>query len=174
MVILLLTMLLSTIYYDSINEVPLRYADIISANITLRARKISFKVEVDRLYQNHSGPIYLFLNTDGDSLTGWQTTGYISEDEVYLDGADIMVIINPISPRYSGIYQLFTGGASQYLGRASFYVENLSETRVRLSFDVLCYYEGKISVKLFVSEEGNWGDIMPDTGFISIESALLP
>jgi hypothetical protein len=173
MLILFLTIInFSLNYPDRVNEVPQHYSDILMASLTFISSGCRISMEIDRLFQCYSGPIYIFLENDDNPRTGWENTGYISEDEFPLEGTDVMIILNHIYPERSGIYRLETGGNYRFISPIQPVITRIDSSIVRINFSIPHTLVSPIyKIKFFVSEEGNWGDVLPDNGFINIDIA---
>jgi hypothetical protein len=162
--LILLTIVSNTIFLiDTPDDVPQHYADFISGRFSYNTHTLSVQFHVDRLFQNYSGPIYVFINSDGNDATGWNNTGYISEDEFTLYGADLMLIINKTNPQNSALYQLNNGGGYMFLYMIPSTIAQTTSIRSRVLFSLDNLPGDTISVKLFMNEEGNWGDLFPNT-----------
>lgn len=172
---ILVTLISFTInFQDRVNDVPWHFTDLRSVSITINSINLRFAIEVDRLFQNFSGPIYIFAEADNNRSTGWDNTGNISEDEFPLDGADIMIIVNHMLPEKSAIYILNSDESYSYLNRINCQIQRFNDTRTTITLTIQRSILNNIfKIKLFVGEEGNLGDAMPDNGFIEVESTLL-
>jgi|GEM_PF-1251869 len=161
--ILTLILVSSSIFLsDTPNDVPQHYADFVSGRFSYHSHTFSLQIHVGRLFQNYSGPIYIFINSDGDENTGWNNTGYISEDEFRLWGADLMVVVNHRYPNNSALYTLNSDGSRVFLSTIPCSIVRTTETLSRIVLVLNNLPGDTITVKLFMNEEGNWGDIFPD------------
>lgn len=156
---------------DSINEVPTRYADFLGGRVTLLRDTFSFQIHVERLYQNYSGPIYMFIDADGDTSTGWSNTGYISEDEFPLSGADLLLLFDKFNPAHSTLYSLQSDGSMTPLSYIPCGRILTTTTRTKIYGKVGGIKGRSIHLQLFINEEGNWGDLFPNRGTIILHDS---
>jgi len=163
----------STFVADGINDVPPHYADFLGGRFTLLGETASFQIHIERLYQNYSGPVYIFIDSDGDTSTGWTNTGYISEDEFPLLGADLLLIINQLNPERSTLYALSSSGSYTFSSYVTCERVFTTPTRVRFSGRIYSIQSSLIHIQLMINEEGNWGDLLPDRGAISLQNQKI-
>ncbi len=176
MFILLLGLILGqskVVVNDMTGDVSSHYADFICGEFTYRFGALHFRIEVDRLFENYSGPIYLFINSDGDDLTGWRTTEHISEDSDTIYGADLMLRINQFRPDQAELYRLNTDGHYLFLEFSNCTITNKGNLRYEVSGRVTGITGNPIKLRIFMNDEGNWGDRFPDSGVIELRDPMV-
>ena len=166
-----LTLLLFTVIVnDAVGDVPEWCADIRSFEGVLTVDGFYFRMDIENFTHQPSNPyhsIILFLDIDNDGSTGWDNTGYAFEDEISLPGSDLMIKIECGNPSLCHCYRLFAGGENEFWEDIPVNVENHGET-IRLATNLGPISTSRIRICIFILEDGNFFDKLPESGNIVI------
>ncbi|HHF53430.1 MAG TPA: hypothetical protein ENL43_03600 [candidate division WOR-3 bacterium] len=166
-----LTLLLFTVIVnDAVGDVPDWCADMRIFEGILTVDQFYFRMDIENFTYQTSSPyhsIILFMDTDNDSSTGWDNTGYAFEDEISLPGSDVMMKIECGNPSLCHCYRLFAGGENEFWEDITVNVENHGET-IRLTTNLELISTSRIKICIFILEDGNFFDKLPESGNIVI------
>jgi len=166
-----LTVLLFTVIVnDAAGDVPEWCADIRRFEGVLTVDGLYFSVDINNFIQQPYNPyhsIILFIDTDNNSSTGWNNTGYGFEDEFPLPGSDLMIRIECGNPGVSHCYRLFTWGDNEFWRNTNVNVEN-HEEMIRLETNLEFINSSRVRICIFMLEDGNFFDRLPENGNIVI------